>query len=70
MNLGPVGDRMTREQMEAFYRAYGEGKFLTGALRQAQLQTLVDLRESTKAMKEPLPSVKLWALFIMQQTGE
>jgi CHAT domain-containing protein len=70
MSLWPVGDRATREQMEAFYRAYGEGKSPAEALRQAQLQTLVTLRELTETMKEPLTPVKLWAPFIVQQTGE
>lgn len=54
MSLWPVGDRTTREQMEAFYRAYGEGKPPAEALRQAQLQTLADLRAMTKTMKKPL----------------
>jgi len=70
MSLWPVGDRTTREQMEAFYRAYGEGKSPAEALRQAQLQTLANLRELTKSMKEPFTPVKLWAPFIVQQTGE
>lgn len=56
--------------MEAFYRAYGEGKSLTEALHQAQPRKLATSRELTKTMKEPLPPVKLWAPFIVQQTRE
>jgi CHAT domain-containing protein len=70
MSLWPVGDQTTREQMEEFYREYGQGKPPAEALRQAQLQTISRLRKETATMKEPLAPVRLWAPFIVQQTGE
>jgi hypothetical protein len=51
--------------MEAFYKAYEQGERPTDALRKAQLQTIATLRERTK-----LAPVRLWALFIVQQTRE
>ena len=69
MSLWPVGDRTTHRQMEVFYKAYGQGKTPAEALRQAQLQTLASLRAMTATLKEPLTPVKLWAPFIVQQTG-
>ncbi|MGH7960314.1 MAG: tetratricopeptide repeat protein [Candidatus Binatia bacterium] len=70
MSLWPVGDSTTREQMETFYKAYTQGKQPAEALRRAQLHTIANLRELTATMKEPLAPVKLWAPFIVQQTGE
>lgn len=71
MSLWPVNDQVTLTQMEKFYRAYVRGEFAPEALRQAQLQTIASLREQTKtAFGEPLAPVKLWAPFIVQQTGE
>ena len=70
MSLWQVGDQTTREQMEEFYRAYGQGERPADALRRAQLQTLTNLRELTATMKEPFAPVRLWAPFIVQQTGE
>jgi tetratricopeptide (TPR) repeat protein len=70
MSLWQVGDQTTRTQMEEFYRAYGQGERPADALRRAQLQTLTNLRELTATMKEPLAPVRLWAPFIVQQTGE
>jgi CHAT domain-containing protein len=70
MSLWAVGDQTTREQMEAFYKAYGQGDAPAEALRRAQLQTLTNLREMTATMKEPVTPVRLWAPFIVQQTGE
>jgi len=43
---------------------------VTTTLRRAQLQTLANLRELTATIKEPLTPVRLWAPFIVQQTGE
>lgn len=70
MSLWAVGDQTTREQMEAFYQAYGQGDAPAEALRRAQLQILANLREMTATMKEPVTPVQLWAPFIVQQTGE
>jgi len=70
MSLWPVGDETTRSQMETFYKAYGQGQSPAEALRQAQLQTIANLRELTATMKEPLVPVRSWAPFIVQQTGE
>lgn len=71
MSLWPVNDKLTLTQMERFYQAYGRGETVSEALRQAQLETIVSLREQTEAaLSEPLAPVKLWAPFIVQQTGE
>jgi CHAT domain-containing protein len=65
MSLWAVGDRTTREQMETFYKAYGQGERPADALRKAQLETIANLRKEQK-----IAPVKLWAPFIVQQTGE
>lgn len=71
MSLWPVNDKITLNQMEQFYRAYRRGETASEALRQVQLQTIASLREQTQAaFGEPLAPVKLWAPFIVQQTGE
>lgn len=70
MSLWPVGDQTTRTQMEEFYRAYGKGERPAEALRQAQLQTIANLRELTASFGKPMAPVRLWAPFILQQTGE
>jgi len=71
MSLWPVNDQVTLTQMEQFYQAYGQGMSPAEALRQAQLQTIAELRAHTKkAFGEALASVRLWAPFIVQQTGE
>jgi CHAT domain-containing protein len=70
MSLWKVGDFTTQEQMTVFYRTYGEGKSPAEALRQAQLQTLARLRKELATVKDLRTPVKLWAPFIVQQTGE
>ncbi len=71
MSLWAANDKITLEQMKAFYQGYGSGKTPAVALREAQLQTIASLREQTKAsIGEPLAPVKLWAPFIVQQTAE
>jgi CHAT domain-containing protein len=70
MSLWPVDDELTVTQMERFYQAYGQGVSLADALRQAQLQAITELRTRTKeVVGEELAPVKLWAPFIVQQTG-
>jgi CHAT domain-containing protein len=71
MSLWPVNDQVTLTQMERFYGAYGQGASAAEALRQAQLQTIAELRARTRAaVGEALAPVRLWAPFIVQQTGE
>lgn len=70
MSLWAVGGQTTREQMEAFCKAYGQGEAPAEALRRAQLQTITHLRELTVSFGKPLAPVRLWAPFIVQQTGE
>jgi CHAT domain-containing protein len=71
MSLWPVNDQVTLTQMERFYQAYGQGASPAEALRQAQLQTIAELRARTKqAFGEALAPVRLWAPFIVQQMGE
>ena len=71
MSLWAANDKITLDQMKAFYQGYGKGKTPAVALREAQLQTIASLREQTKAsIGEPLAPVKLWAPFIVQQTAE
>lgn len=65
-----MGDQTTRTQMKEFYRAYGKGERPAEALRQAQLQTIANLRELTASFGKPMAPVRLWAPFIVQQTGE
>jgi CHAT domain-containing protein len=71
MSLWPVSDKITRDQMENFYRVYGEGQDAAAALTAAQRDTIRKLREATKQSKqgEPLAPVNLWAPFIVQQSG-
>jgi len=71
MSLWPVSDKITRDQMERFYQAYGSGQDAAAALTAAQRDTIRTLREATKQSKqgEALAPVNLWAPFIVQQTG-
>jgi CHAT domain-containing protein len=71
MSLWPVNDQVTLTQMQRFYQAYGQGASPAEALRQAQLQTITELRARTKKeFGEALAPVRLWAPFMVQQTGE
>jgi CHAT domain-containing protein len=71
MSLWRVNDERTAAQMEQFYKAFGRGLSSPQALREAQLETIGSLREQTQGEHgEPLAPVKLWAPFIVQQTGK
>jgi CHAT domain-containing protein/Tfp pilus assembly protein PilF len=71
MSLWRVNDEHTAAQMEQFYKAFGRGLSSPEALREAQLATIGSLREQTQGEQgEPIAPVKLWAPFIVQQTGE
>ncbi|MBM4259562.1 MAG: CHAT domain-containing protein [Deltaproteobacteria bacterium] len=71
MSLWAVNDKITLQQMEEFYRGYTAGESPAVALRNAQLKSIATLREQTKAqLGEPIAPVRLWAPFIVQQTGE
>ena len=61
MSLWPVSDQITATQMERFYTLYGKGKNPPEALREAQLETIADLRK-----KYGFAAPSLWAPFIMQ----
>lgn len=71
MSLWPVDDEETRNLMEQFYRAYGEGMSAPEALRQAQLVTLRRLRDANQRGEaaQPVAPVALWAPFVIQQSG-
>ena len=61
MSLWPVADQATARQMLAFYRRYGSGMTPARALRQAQLETIRELRE-----QQGVAPPALWAPFILQ----
>ena len=53
-----------------FSRAYGQGVAPAQAMCEAQVQTIAELRaHTTETYGEALAPVKLWAPFIVQQTG-
>jgi tetratricopeptide (TPR) repeat protein/CHAT domain-containing protein len=64
MSLWPVWDREASKQMQAFYRAYGNGESPAQALRTAQLERIAWMR--TYLGQAP-PS--LWAPFTVQVSG-
>jgi hypothetical protein len=71
MSLWAVNDKVTLTQMEEFYRHYGSGELPALALREAQLQSIATLRNQMKAtFGRSYAPVRLWAPFIVQQTGE
>ena len=70
MSLWQVGDQTTHTQMEEFYRTHEQGEQPAEALRRAQLQTIAHLRELTAGFGKPFAPVRLWAPFILQQTGQ
>jgi CHAT domain-containing protein len=61
MSLWSVEDDITAQQMEQFYRHYGQGMKPAKALRKAQLETIAMLRE-----KHGVAAPSLWAPFILQ----
>jgi len=61
MSLWSVSDDITATQMRNFYQAYGQGTPPAKAMRQAQLDTITQLRQS-KGIAAPA----LWAPFIVQ----
>ncbi len=71
MSLWQVNDKITRDLMERFYRAYANGDAPGDALRTAQLETIAFLRSKTAASAggEGVAPVNLWAPFILQQAG-
>lgn len=70
MSLWRVNDQVTLSQMAHFYRAYGQGVAPAQAMCEAQVQTIAALRaRTTETYGEALAPVKLWAPFIVQQTG-
>ena len=70
MSLWLVNDDLTVTQMERFYRGFGDGEPIPEALRQAQLESIATLRGLTQeALGEAIAPVRLWAPFIVQQTG-
>ena len=70
MSLWLVNDDLTVNQMERFYEGYGEGESIPESLRQAQLESINTLRGLTQeAQGESLAPVRLWAPFMVQQTG-
>jgi hypothetical protein len=70
MSLWRVNDQVTLSQMAHFYRAYGQGVAPAQAMCKAQVQTIAELRaRTTETYGEALAPVKLWAPFIVQQTG-
>jgi CHAT domain-containing protein len=60
MSLWPVSDEITANQMKTFYQNLQKLP-PAEALRQAQLETIRDLKE-----KEGFASPALWAPFILQ----
>ena len=56
--------------MERFYEALGDGETIPEALRQAQLESIATLRGLTQEnLGESIAPVRLWAPFMVQQTG-
>jgi CHAT domain-containing protein/Flp pilus assembly protein TadD len=70
MSLWPVSDKITRDLMERFYRAYEDGASAADALRTAELDTVAHLRKvtSTGTPERTFAPVNLWAPFIVQET--
>jgi len=64
LTLWPVSDDITADLMIRFYQVYKNGKFPLTALREAQLETIKNLRIKRKSA---LPA--LWAPFILQVSG-
>ena len=71
VSLWPVSDRITRDLMTRFYRSYEKGTPVAEALREAEVETIGDLRELTSAGAghHAYAPVSLWAPFIVQQAG-
>ncbi len=70
MSLWLVNDELTAIQMKRFYEEFGDGETIPEALQQAQLESIETLRELTQgALGEPIAPVRLWAPFMVQQTG-
>ncbi len=70
MSLWLVNDAITAAQMERFYKEFGAGAPAQEALRAAQLESIANLREAAQeSLGEPITPVRLWAPFMLQQTG-
>ena len=70
MSLWLVNDALTVTQMERFYEGYGQGEPIPEALRQAQLESIATLRGLFQAeIGESIAPVRIWAPFMVQQTG-
>jgi CHAT domain-containing protein/Tfp pilus assembly protein PilF len=69
MSLWQVNDKITRDLMERFYRAYSGGQSAAEALRAAQLETIDFLRARTSGVTGGggVAPVNLWAPFMLQQ---
>jgi CHAT domain-containing protein len=72
MSLWQVNDKITRDLMERFYRAYAGGQTAPEALRAAQLETIEFLRARTSGVAGAggVAPVNLWAPFMLQQAQE
>jgi CHAT domain-containing protein len=70
MSLWPVSEALAVDQIKWFYEGVSEGLPVADAMRDSQLKTMEEVRKITEAeIVEPLPLVRLWAPFIVQQSG-
>ena len=69
MSLWLVDDDFTVLQMQEFYEAFGQDGSAAHSLQEAQLATIMLLRDFYSDHDEPMAPVKIWAPFIAQQAS-
>lgn len=67
MSLWLVDDDFTVLQMQEFYEEFGQDGSAANSLHEAQLATIMLLRDFYSDYDQPMAPVKIWAPFIAQQ---